>query len=155
MHKILMVCTGNICRSPMAEGVLKSMLPENMKKIIEVSSAGTNALDGNQAEPNAIQAMQEFGIDITEHIASSINKKRIGEADFIFVMEQRHKVIIDSGYDIEESKIYLLSEFNQDKNLDEIFDPYGESLEVYRDCASIISECIGEVIRFLVKKQGN
>lgn len=147
-----MVCTGNICRSPMAEGLLKSMLPENMKKIIGVSSAGTNALDGNQAEPNAIQAMQECGIDITGHIAIPINKKRIGESTFIFVMEQRHKVIIDRGYDIEDGKIYLLSEFNQNKNLDKIFDPYGESLEVYRDCASIISDCIEEVIRFLVKR---
>ncbi len=152
MDKILMVCTGNICRSPMAEGLLKSMLPENMKKIFKVSSAGTSALDGNQAEPNAIQAMQDFGIDITGHVANPVNSKRIGESTFIFVMEQQHKVIIDHGYDIEKGKIHLLSEFNRNEKLDEIFDPYGKSLKVYRNCASIIKGCIEEVIRFLEKK---
>ena len=136
----------------MAEGLLKSMMPEHMKTDIAVSSAGTNALDGNPAESNAIRAMKEFGIDITAHIARSITKRMIAEAAYIFVMEPRHKTIIDSGYGGKGSKIHLLAEFSPTKNLGNIFDPYGESIEVYRNCASIIRGCIGNAVNYLGEK---
>ena len=62
MNEILMICTGNICRSPMAEGLLRHLLPPQAQAQITVRSAGTHGLHGHQAEPNAIAAMAQWGI---------------------------------------------------------------------------------------------
>ena len=64
-YRILVVCTGNICRSPMAEGMLKKDLPERLAARVMISSAGTHALHGNMAQPHAIEVMQGMGVDIS------------------------------------------------------------------------------------------
>ena len=74
----------------MAVGMLRHFLPEKFKEILTVSSAGTDALHGNQATALAIQAMKQYGIDISHHRARRLNRSMVAEADLILAMEQYH-----------------------------------------------------------------
>jgi len=83
MFEILMVCTGNICRSPMAAGLLRHMLPTDLENRIQVISAGTHAMHGHQAAPFAVQAMARQGIDISGHRARMIDRTLVRRASLI------------------------------------------------------------------------
>ncbi len=153
MYEILMVCTGNICRSPMAEGILKHLLTKNMENLTVVSSAGTDAIDGNSAEPHVVQVMEEYGIDLSIHHARLIDEQMVKDATLIFVMENGHKEYIEYGYGIDnKDKIILLTDFSSDKNLDKVFDPYGGSVDTYRQCATIIEECLENALKYIEHK---
>ncbi len=90
VYNILVVCTGNICRSPMAEGMLKKKLPKRLAGQVAISSAGTHALHGNRAQPHAIEVMQGFGIDIDGHRARQLSSALIRSSDLVLVMEKYH-----------------------------------------------------------------
>ncbi len=150
-HHVLVVCTGNICRSPMAEGMLKRRLPDALAKIVSVASAGTHALHGNQAQPYAVQAMQRRGIDITGHRASLVGPALIRAADQIVVMEPLHARLIRRAVLNAQSKVSLLSVFGPDPTLKEIPDPMGAPLKVYEDCADLMQPCINGLIASLAQ----
>ena len=82
MKSVLTVCIGNICRSPMAEGLLTAKLPN-----IHISSAGTGALVGRPADTQAQKLMLQHGIDISRHVAQQVNKLICSQADLILVMD--------------------------------------------------------------------
>lgn len=149
MYNILIICTGNICRSPMAEGILKKILPEALKNKVVISSAGTHALHGRQAEPEAIKAMDLSGIDISRHRARMINKKLIIRAHLILVMEKNQRKIIRSSFIFKRIKPRLLAEFGDHTDLVEIEDPYGQPLNAYLSCAEIMLPCLQGVLRTL------
>jgi protein-tyrosine-phosphatase len=139
MGVILFVCTGNLCRSPMAMGLLRQRLAqEGLEARHKVLSAGVYAVDGQQASRDAISAMAERSIDITEHIAHTITADDVVGADLILVMSREHGRVIRQTWPQYAWKIYLLSEM-VDKQKD-IQDPYGESIKEYRACANIISD---------------
>lgn len=146
MIKILMVCTGNICRSPMAEVLLKHIWPESSEESLEVNSAGTHALYGHEATPEAIQAMNEYGIDLTRHRARLLTNRMLREANLILVMEQFHIDYIDS-VSVEMENVLLLSRFASHYGILNVPDPYGGSLETYRGCAQIIKDCLEGLVR--------
>ena len=148
MFRVLMVCTGNICRSPMAEGLLKGMLPESLQSIVSVSSAGTHALVGNSAEQNAIEVMESYGIDISLHRGRLIDSDMVKPSDLILVMERRHKRYIEKMTS-EASNVHMLSKFSPDDSLKDIFDPYGRHPEDYKRCAAVIHSCLDGVVAFL------
>jgi len=139
--KILVVCTGNICRSPMAEGVLRALLADIPGT--EISSVGTHALIGNPATDFAIIAAGERGIDISRHRARMIGEEIIRDSGIILCMEPFHVEYI-LEFDISaESKTYNLAEFSDGrKRLKKIADPYGCGLREYRECFEDISVCI-------------
>ena len=142
---ILFVCTGNTCRSPMAEGFLKKMLPEG-KNNIKISSAGTFTLKGLRPTELAIKVTRERGVDISYYHSTPLSRDLVEKADLILVMSNFHKKIV-SEISSAEGKIFLLKEFASGRK-EEISDPIGESLETYRECAREIE---GE-IKALVKK---
>jgi len=148
-HHVLVVCTGNICRSPMAEGMLKHQLPEPLANVVTVASAGTHALHGNQAQPFAVQAMQGRGIDISEHRARLVGPVLIRTADLIVVMEPLHARLIRRAVLSGRPKVSLLSSYGPDPNLEEIPDPMGAQLKVYKDCAELMQPCIDGLITVL------
>ncbi|MDP4164666.1 MAG: low molecular weight protein arginine phosphatase [Bacillota bacterium] len=127
MQRILFVCTGNTCRSPMAEAILKN---KNLGEI-EVKSAGVFAVDGGTASMNAEQVWQENNIQHT-HRSSMLSEELVNWATHIFTMTDAHKESVINSFPHSADKTYRLKEFaGESGNLD-VSDPFGGNVEVYR-----------------------
>ncbi len=138
MSVVLFVCTGNLCRSPMAEGLLQHKLAlADLADRHEVHSVGVWALDGRPASPNAVAVMAERGIDIQDHTARSITASDVAEADLILVMSREHAEVIRNTWPQYDWQVYLLSEMAGKRK--DVEDPYGGSIEEYRACADVIA----------------
>jgi protein-tyrosine-phosphatase len=146
MFTVLIVCTGNICRSPMAAGLLMGALPSDLKAHVEVRSAGTYALHGNGATPEAIAAASHFGADIGGHRARLLSKDMLLDADLILAMEAHHLKTIRSAFLFRRAPVHLLGSFDPRGGPEEIDDPYGEPLEAYMRAARRILTCLPGVI---------
>lgn len=142
--KVLFVCTGNTCRSPMAEGILKAMAKEK-GLTIEVKSAGVAAYDGEGGSKNSIQAMRKIGIDISDHQASLLHIGLVEEADLILAMSRSHKELIKSSFPLSKEKVFTLLEYVYGVEKD-VVDPYGGSLYIYEKTRDEIFKAIEKII---------
>ncbi|MFC5474699.1 low molecular weight protein-tyrosine-phosphatase [Paraherbaspirillum soli] len=141
INKILVVCLGNICRSPMAEGLLKRALPGKT-----VYSAGIAAMIGFPADPLAVQLMREQGIDISAHRAQSLLPWMVSEADLVVTMDLDQKRFIEQKYATSKGKVFRLGEFGGY----DIPDPYQRDLAVFRQTYSLIAEGVDALTQHLV-----
>lgn len=139
---LIFVCTGNTCRSPMAEGLFKKLLKERNINDIDCSSAGLAAYDGSAAAPNAIAAAEELGADISAHSSRLLTSADALNADLIVCMTQEHCEVLRTV--LPEEKISLLG--------CGINDPYGGDIDVYRACAKKIEQALTELLEELVSK---
>jgi protein-tyrosine-phosphatase len=143
--KILTVCTGNICRSPMAEGILRMIFQAHPS--IVVSSAGTHALEGNPATEFSVLASMEKGIDITGHRARPLDGALIRSSSIILCMEPAHVEWLISLESSVYERVYNLADFSETTGSKrKIADPYGCSLREYRLCFAEINKCIHNFI---------
>jgi len=134
---ILFVCTGNTCRSVMAEGFFKKIGSASTYKVM---SAGINAFEGISPTREAIVVMQEYHIDISNHKSKQLNNELLSAADHIFVMTNQHLNYIMKMNPLQKGKTYLLKEFaSTHKNVipeksckNEIIDPIGKGIDCYR-----------------------
>jgi protein-tyrosine phosphatase len=133
---ILVLCIGNICRSPMAEGLLKRALPDKT-----VLSAGIGALAGHPADPFAVRIMQEQGIDISAHRARSLAARMVSEADLILTMDLEQKRHVESHYVASKGKVFRIGEF---KKYD-VRDPYQRGIEDFRNAYRLIAEGVDDI----------
>jgi protein-tyrosine-phosphatase len=141
MPEIIFVCTGNVCRSPMAAGLLKERLAEKGRDDeYEVRSAGVYGLDGRRASRNAIFVMAERGVDIADHIAHTLTGEDVAQADLVLAMSREHAQFIRQSWPQYAWKIYLLSEMAGQR--ESIADPFGGPLEDYRTTADLIERYI-------------
>lgn len=138
--KVLFVCTGNTCRSPMAEGLLKKMALESQIPL-EVESAGLAAFAGVPAALEAVDVCKEKGIDISRHLSQPLSKILVMESDLILTMTEKHKEMILKKMPFLETKVFLLSEFAGLGNQD-VEDPIGQSLESYRKTLDLMESYI-------------
>jgi protein-tyrosine phosphatase len=125
IRHILVVCVGNICRSPMAEALLRREL--RGQDGITVESAGLGALVGHAASAHSVELMAEAGIDISAHRARQIHPDMVREADLVLVMEARHRRAIDDADPTARGKVHRLGEW-QDRDID---DPYRQPRTAY------------------------
>lgn len=141
---ILLVCTGNTCRSSMAEGIFKQILKDNDDDDIHVTSAGISVYVSSEASEEAINVMEEMGIDISDHMSSQISDDDVDKADIILVMTNGHKNILIDLYPMYMDKIFTLKEYAYG-NDEDIVDPFGMGMEDYRECAIEIKDAISKV----------
>ena len=142
---VLFICTGNICRSPMAEGYLKYLCAKNNKKV-NVKSAGTMALDGEQASPQAILVMSKSGIDISLHSSQALCQHLLDWADRVIVMSSLQRLFILHNFKSEDlsSKIVLLNSFAGIQK--DIPDPFGGDYIHYCECFREIKKALDKFI---------
>lgn len=146
MKKIMFICTGNICRSAMADGLMKKLAKDNNKEI-EVYSCGIFAEDGDMPTFNAIEAIKEYDVDLKSHKATNIRNSNINDMDIILCATVSHKNSVINMYPNLKDKIFTIKEYaNYDKNDLDIPDPWGYDIETYRFCASTISKCLNKII---------
>ena len=154
---ILFVCTGNTCRSAMAEGIFKKMLIESAEvdNRFNIISAGISALRGISPTPEAIKVMAEQDIDISRHKATRVQEDLVKKADLILVMSNTHKDHIITKFTFAQDKIHLIKEFAQigefisiQKNSEnyEIVDPLGRTIEFYRIVAKELKENLEKIL---------
>lgn len=142
--KILFVCTGNTCRSPMAEGIFNSFIEkENKKDNIKAYSAGVFGFNGSQATKNAIDACKEIGVDLTEFKSTSLPSLNVDEFEEFYVMGLSHKTAL-MRLGVNEEKITILG-----KDGKGILDPFGGDIVVYRKCRDEIAKEIEKIIENL------
>ncbi len=135
IKKIIFVCTGNTCRSPMAEGILDNIAGEE----VIVISAGIFA-SGEKASANSVAVMKEIGIDISNHISKQLTVSVIEESDIVITMTKAHKNMLISIAEDMQNKIVTLGEWaGEDKD---VADPFGGDIETYRECREQIFEMV-------------
>lgn len=137
---ILVVCVGNICRSPMAEALLKEHFPNK-----EITSAGVGALVGHPADPAAVEIMSQQQIDITNHVAKQVDEKLARGADLIFTMSEGQTKWIEDRWPFCRGKTFRLGHWiNKD-----IADPYQHEISAfetaYQDIVNGLTQWVDKI----------
>lgn len=138
IKSILTVCVGNICRSPMAEGLLRHHLRHRM-----VTSAGIAALDGNPPAPYAADLLAARGIDIAAHRARTLAEWLCESADLILVMDLEQKRIVEQQYPFTRGRLFRLGQFSGF----DVFDPYRAGKDTFQECLKLIERGVDDWVR--------
>ncbi|KJR95974.1 MAG: hypothetical protein VR68_16485 [Peptococcaceae bacterium BRH_c4a] len=148
--KLLFVCTGNTCRSGMARAMASRELEKDGVAGVEVLSAGTCAISGQPASPNALAVMQEMGIDLKDHRSAIIDKRMVEEADLILAMTAGHRQAVYELCPEVGPKLHTLAGYALMTG--DVHDPYGGDLETYRRVADQLEGMIRSAVDRLVKE---
>lgn len=142
-ERILIVCVGNICRSPTAEFIFREKLKH---RDIHVSSAGLRALVGRPMDDHAMQILKERGIDAAEHRARQLDPSMLRQADLVLAMERDHLAAVSRLAPEASGKMFLLDKW-QDAN--DVPDPYRQSRQMFEHVHSMIECGVDSWLRYL------
>lgn len=155
MKRILFVCTGNSCRSVMAENLLKHLLKKKGRTGIEVISAGVSAMKGIGPTPDTVEVMNREGIDVSNHSGQPLTPELVRSCDLVFCMEDFHRDLILAQLPEAKAKekVHLLKSFEAEEPVADpnIPDPIGRPKEVYESCLLTIKESVERVAHWLEK----
>ena len=149
--RILLVCTGNICRSPLAAALLERALTERSIEGLGVASAGTGAWDGAPVSEGAYLVGLERGLDLSSHRARLLTRELVEDADLVLTMARHHRARVDELGG--EGHVFVLGEYaGRDGDEAEVSDPFGGDLDVYRDTYAELEALIQTAVERIVKE---
>ncbi|MBV8815941.1 MAG: serine hydroxymethyltransferase [Verrucomicrobia bacterium] len=144
---ILFICTGNVCRSPMAEGLFRAMIRE--RPDLNVISAGVSTYPGQPPSAHAVEVLANLGIDISTQRSRPISEELVEAATWVVAMTRGHMDSIIYLYPQAAEKTYLLREFEPDAASLDISDPIGMGLDAYKSACDTIRNCLEGLLRFV------
>jgi glycine hydroxymethyltransferase len=145
MKRILFVCTGNICRSPMAEGMMRELVKGRTDVV--VLSAGVSAPRGSSASRSAVDALSELGINLATFRSQPVTGELLEQCTHVFTMTREHRRLLDLLYPEQGSKIRLLGEFIRGGG--DVPDPIGQGLTTYKRCRDAIKSALAQILDFV------
>jgi len=150
VFQIVFICSGNICRSPMAEALLRHLWPPEQLPRVAIRSAGTLGIFGVPADPLAIEALREWGISLSEHHSQGLRDTLVSQTDLFLVMEAEHRQWMRDIFPEHASRVYLLTGYGRPNSEpaggDDIIDPAGLDQAAFVEVRNRIR---GEIDRIL------
>ncbi len=150
VKNIMFVCTGNSCRSPMAEAIAKEIFEKNSISC-NVYSRGISVIIELGASENACGAMSSRGLSLESHMTRQVSLLDIEKADIVLAMTKQHKAYLLTKAKAHKNKIFTLAEYVGKQN--DVCDPFGGSLSVYEACASELAELITLLAEKLIESE--
>jgi protein-tyrosine-phosphatase len=148
--RIVMVCTGNICRSPMAEGLLRDRWRRRGRDDLVVTSMGIRGLDNSPPTEMARRVCEEHGVDISAHRSRPLVGDELAEADLVLTMDQLQREFVQLFFPIARDRVFLLGAWPGAENRKSpVKDPIGGSLRLYRKTFSIVEGHIDRITEHL------
>ncbi len=148
--QLLFVCTGNTCRSPMAEVLLRAALPPDSDWI--VSSAGTSADPGTPASEYSCAAVAECGLSLSNHRSRLVTQELVDASTIVVAMTSRHVEKVLQRVPSAGDRIYLMRSFDpKTPACSDVFDPYCGTLSDYRACREMIQQALPDLVHFLAQ----
>ena len=144
MKKILFVCSGNTCRSPLAEVIARQVLAPRLDFEVSIGSAGTSAFAGSSASEHSVDVAREHGLDLADHRSRPLTPALVREADLIVTMGVRHRDVVGEIDPDSLESTFLLTNFS-DRHHGDIPDPIGGGREVYAKTYLVLRDCIDEM----------
>lgn len=135
IRKILVVCVGNVCRSPMGAAMLRAAMPDK-----DISSAGINALEGAPADEMVVELMRQRGIDVARHRGRQLDETTLHESDLILVMEKGHQRWIESRWPQIRGRVYRWGHWSDF----DVLDPFRQDAQAFREAAGLLERGLND-----------